>query len=246
MNIALLFVQVIVVSACATLKPSTSYLPKGSGNQIVKHQYYTLSYSEKDEQAEWVAYILSKASIEGSTKRKDEFRTDPDVTTGSAELSDYKKSGYDRGHLCPAGDMKYCKESMSESFFMSNMSPQVPAFNRVAWRLLEEQFRKWALDADTLFVVTGPVFTEEDGKIGANEVTVPKCYYKIALDPNTDNLRMIGFLMPNEKCNNPLDSYVVPVDSIEKVTGLDFYPDLPNKIEKELESSIHKEKWYSK
>lgn len=240
-----LFCQVLAVNSCNQLQEQFSYLPTSTTGQVVVHTYYTLSYSEKHEQPEWVAYILTKSSIEGNTKRKDAFRSDPEVTTGSAAVSDYKKSGYDRGHLCPAADMKLCKESMSETFFMSNMSPQTPSFNRAIWKNLEEKFRVWTLDRDTLYVVTGPVLdTTLTKTIGKNEVYVPELYYKIALDLNQESSSMIAFLMPNKKCEEPIEHFAVPVDSVEKITGIDFYPDLPDKEEEELESRVKTEGWF--
>ena len=106
------------------------------GEQIVNHLGYSLSYNEKNEQASWVAYELTADQVRGTVKRKDSFRSDPLIKTGSASLSDYKGSGYDRGHLAPAADMKWSTTAMSESFFMSNMSPQLPGFNRGIWKKL--------------------------------------------------------------------------------------------------------------
>ena len=139
---------------------SQEYLPKPEG-EIIRHKYYTLSYNEDHEQANWVHYRLNPTFLNGTTPRINSFKVDPNVSTKSAELSDYKGSGYDRGHLAPAGDMKYSKESMIESFFMSNMSPQNPSFNRGIWRKLEEAIRRWgkkneiyiALDYDMLQVL---------------------------------------------------------------------------------------------
>ena len=120
-----------------------NYLPSQQSNgQIVHHANYTLQYNEEHEQASWVAYRLTSHHLQNpSTKRKDNFRSDPKVKTGSATLSDYKGSGYDRGHLAPAADFKWSSTAMSESFYMSNMSPQVPGFNRGIWKKLESKIR---------------------------------------------------------------------------------------------------------
>lgn len=197
--------------------------PESTKNQIVVHQIYALSYSEKDEQAEWVAYKLFKNSINNSVKRKDNFRKDLKIITGSATLKDYKKSGYDRGHLAPAKAMSFSKETMSESFYMSNMSPQKPSFNRGIWKKLEEKVRSWILISDSLYVVTGPVLDKPLGKIGENKVTVPRSYYKSVIRFKNKQLFGIGFLLKNEKSKNELASFVVSIDSIEKVTGLNFF-----------------------
>ena len=151
--------------------------------EMVEHEAYVLGYSESHEQSSWVAYQLTSTELQGTYKRRDNFRADPMVESGSAALSDYAKSGFDRGHLAPAADMKWSKLVMSESFFMSNMSPQVPSFNRGIWKKLEGQVRDWALHEGSLLVVTGPILTDDVKQtIGGNLVTVPKRYYKVLLD----------------------------------------------------------------
>ena len=209
--------------------------PKFTNSQVVEHSFYTLSYSKEDEQAEWVAYTLYKNSVNDSTKRKDNFREDPKVIDGSASLSDYRGSGYDRGHLAPAKAMSFNNLSMSESFFMSNMSPQHPSFNRGIWKKLEEEVRDWIAISDSLYVVTGPILDKPIGKIGENEVTVPSAYYKTIIRFKENELFGIGFLMNNEKSNKTVHSFAVSIDSIEQLTKLDFYSNLQvskqNKVE---------------
>lgn len=219
----------------------TGFEPKSQG-EIVKHSYYTLAYSEENEQAYWVYYELTPKLINGKQKRSDNFRPDPSVSTGSATLSDYEgyNGVYDRGHLCPAGDMKLNKTSMSESFYLSNMSPQVSGFNRGIWSTLEDQVRKWALKYDKLYVVTGPIFKDNIGVIGADKVTVPGYYYKVLFDGKD---RMIGLILPNAKSNKSLDQFVVKVDSIENLTGIDFFPELDDQLENQLEESIDVTNW---
>jgi endonuclease G, mitochondrial len=101
-------------------------VPASTTGHIIEHTYFTLSYSETHEQAEWVYYELTPDFINGSLARTDDFRRDTDIKTGSAQLEDYQGSGFDRGNLCPAGDLKLNRVSMSESFLMANMSPQTP------------------------------------------------------------------------------------------------------------------------
>ena len=210
-------------------------LPLKTVNQVVKHQIYTLSYSESDEQAEWVAYKLFKNSINHSIKRKDNFRQDISITTGSATLKDYKNSGFDRGHLAPAKTMSYSKETMSDSFFMSNMSPQKPSFNRGIWKKLEEKVRDLILISDSLYIVTGPVLENSLGKIGENKVTIPSAYYKTIIRFKDDKLFGIGFLLKNEKSNRELSMFSVSIDSIEKVTGLNFFYQLDSVVQNRIE-----------
>ena len=221
----------------------SNFLPKGKTNQIVKHKYYTLSYSEPNEQAEWVAYLLTAAMPSSAYDRKDDFRPDPSVTTGSATLADYQGSGYDRGHLCPAADMSFSAEAISETFYLSNMSPQDPSFNRGIWSSLEAQVRTWAIDYDSLYVVTGPVLTTNKGTIGADKVTVPKYHYKVILHYTASDTKMMAFLLPNEKGVGSIKDYVVTTDSVESLTGIDFFPALPDNIELTLESKCNPDQW---
>jgi endonuclease G, mitochondrial len=217
--------------------------PISTIGQIVKHKYYTLSYSRQNKQAEWVFYLLAKKNSMGTVKRKNNFRPDPLVSTGSASLADYKNSGYDKGHLCPSADMSFDSQAMSETFYLSNMSPQVPAFNRGIWKKLEELVRGWSLQEDSLYVVTGPIFIQDKGSIGPDSVTVPGFYYKIIYDPTGDK-KMIGFIIPNEKGTSKLLSdYTFTVDSIEKITRIDFFHNLPNSLEFRLEKGIDLKLW---
>jgi endonuclease G len=213
--------------------------PKSSG-EIIKHTYYTLAYSEQNEQAYWVYYELTPDFINGTQSRTDDFRPDPSVSTGSASLNDYKGSGYDRGHLCPAADMKLNKTSMSETFYLSNMSPQVAGFNRGIWSTLEDQVRNWALDYSKLYVATGPIFKDNIGSIGEDKVTVPGYYYKVLYDGKN---RMIGLILPNASSSKSLDQFVVKVDSIESLTGIDFFSGLDDSIENRLEESVNIYSW---
>lgn len=210
------------------------YIPMSSGD-VVEHSYYSLEYSEEHEQAAWVYYLLTKENISAKVKRSNNFRTDPKVATKSSELVDYRGSGYDRGHLCPAGSMSQNKTAMSESFFLSNMSPQAPSFNRGIWKSLESRVRKWVAQEDSLYVVTGPIFQEPIGTIGINGVTIPSSYFKVIYDP-TGERRMTAFIMPNRKCVEPLEHFVTTVDEIERLTGTDFFSQLPDQIENSLES----------
>lgn len=216
------------------------FLPKSEG-EIIRHKYYTLSYNEDHEQANWVHYKLYPNFLKGTTPRINSFRPDPFVSTKSSELRDYKGSGYDRGHLAPSADMKYSDESMRESFLMSNISPQNPDFNRGIWRKLEQLVRDWGREGE-IFITTGGILLYENlGSIGSNKVTIPSKFYKIVY--SFDKNSMIGFLVPNKKSNFKLESFVVEVDSIEKITGINFYEDLPDNIENLLESEINLKKW---
>jgi len=175
--------------------------------------------------------------------RTNDFRIDYKVKTGSASLSDYKGSGYDRGHLAPAADFKWSSTVMSESFFMSNMSPQHPSFNRGIWKKLEGSVRNWADDNGEIHVVTGPILNEQFSTIGYNKVSIPNYYYKVILDYREPELKGIGFILPNQKSNSSLQSFAVTIDEVERKTGIDFYHALPDEIENQIESTIDVRKW---
>ncbi len=215
-------------------------------DQIIRHTAFTLCYCDRYEQAQWAAYVLTSAMITAKgTRRSNDFRPDPMVKTGTATPEDYRKSGYDKGHLVPANDMKASPQCMSETFYMSNMSPQVPAFNRGIWKKLEEQVRRWAGENEEVYVVTGPVLTDDGfAVIGLKRVAVPFRYYKVILDYREPGLKAIGFIIPNRKSNTDLEAYAVTVDEVEEVTGIDFFPELPASVEEQLESKIELEKWF--
>lgn len=218
-------------------QPSEEYLPTSTTGQVIHHRYYSLSYSEEDEQAEWVAYILSKENLNKPwVDRKDIFVPDGKVKTQSSTPDDYKGSGYDRGHLVPAADMAFSEEAMQETFYMSNISPQSRNFNGGIWRELEELTRSWAEKMNKLYVVTGPILSyEPKGYIGDNEVAIPAAYFKVLLDLEEPGQKGIGFVIPNEVSFDPLYKFAVSIDRVEEISGLDFYPDL---LEEEAEALI--------
>lgn len=188
--------------------------PESDCDQIVSHGGYTLCYSEKHEQAKWVQYKLELEDLMCRKKRKNDFRSDPKVLSGSASVSDYRRSGYDRGHLAPAAD--FC--DMSSTFFMSNMSPQKPRFNRGVWKKLEYWVREQVRLGGPIFVVTGPVLHDSLETIGRNEVSVPEFYYKIVFSRTVT----IAYLLPNKGSRRKLSSFMVPIDSVETLTGIRF------------------------
>ena len=219
------------------------FLPTSTTGQITHHEGYSLSYSEPHEQAEWVAYELKKSHLSNSQFKRPYFEIDKAVKTGAASWRNYKNSGYDRGHLCPAGDRKYNQAAHDETFLTSNISPQDHDFNSGIWNTLEQKTRYWASKYDGVFVVTGGVLTGNLETIGEEQVAVPKLFYKIILDANNGKVKMIAFLMPHRNSNEPLYKFVVSVDSIESLTGIDFFPELENSIERELESKSDFKEW---
>ncbi len=214
------------------------------GRPITRHTGFSLLYDEEHEQPLWVAYHLTQEELYGTAKRKDNFRSDSFIPTESASLSDYKGSGYDRGHLIPAADLSWSEEAMSDSFYMSNMSPQEPQFNRGIWSSLEATVRNFADTEGEIYVVTGPILTDGPYQtIGKNEVTVPKHYYKVILDYAEPDFKAIGFVLPNESSSERLESFATTVHEVEQLTNLDFFPLLPDPLEQKLEGSYSVSDW---
>ena len=212
-------------------------------DSVIHHTGYSLLYNEAHEQAAWVAYQLTKEETVKRANRTDRFLPDPCVRTGTANNADYSRSGYDRGHLAPAADMSWSSAVMYESFYYSNMSPQVPAFNRGIWKRLEELVRTWAIGNDTVYVVTGPVLTTGLPAIGVNHVSVPEYYYKVILDYSAPGMKAIGFIMPNAGSEKPLQAYCFTIDSVESLTGIDFFPLLPDDQECMIERTLDPDDW---
>ena len=233
-------------------KPVCAASHKAADHQIRHFEHYSLCYRESYEQAEWSAYCLTEEELVKNAKRSDDFRSDPEITTGSATPTDYKKSGYDRGHLSPAADFAFDEKAMSETFYMSNMSPQKGSLNRGIWKDLEAEVRLWAKNFGRVYVVSGPILekpAEEYQSIGENQVAVPEFYYKVILAPlyadesdratpeDAENVIAMAYIFPNEKCTGTLDDYAVTVDEVEARTRLDFFSLLEDKVENEAEAN---------
>jgi endonuclease G len=212
--------------------------------RLVHHDCMTIFYSDHCKQAHWVAYTLYKESLSGDAKRKDNFRPDPKIPfEKSAQLSDYRASGYDRGHLAPAADMRNSQDCMDDSFYLSNISPQVPAHNRGVWKRLEDQVRHYAEKYDSVVVVTGPILRGELQLLGDNEVCIPQLYYKALLISNSNGMQTMGFVVPNEGSTAELRTFALSIDELEELTGIDFFPYLPRQVEKVIEASFDYDDW---
>jgi DNA/RNA endonuclease G, NUC1 len=209
---------------------------------ILYRKGYVLGYNPDKKVADWVSYHFTDAYCVKNTARKDDFRPDPDLLPGQrAELADYRRSGYDRGHLAPAADMARDVRTMSESFLLSNMAPQVGiGFNRGIWKKLEENIRGWVRKKKNIYVFTGPIYATANYRtIGFNKVAVPTHFYKIIVSCTEagGNLDAIAFILPNtSNPDNMLPWFITSIDDIEKRTGLDFMHDLDDDTENTLES----------
>ncbi|QXP66496.1 DNA/RNA non-specific endonuclease [Polaribacter sp. AHE13PA] len=219
------------------------FLPTSTTNQVVHHQNYSLSYSEKHEQAEWVAYELKASDLSSTNYKRPYFEIDNAVKTKAAHWRNYKKSGYDKGHLCPAADRRFSKSAHDETFLTSNISPQEHKFNAGVWNRLEQKVRYWAKKNDGVFVITGGVLENNLKTIGSEAVAVPNQFYKVILDKTNGKIKMLAFLMPHKESNLPLYKFVVSVDKVEALTGIDFFKELDDTIEEQLESSSSYKNW---
>jgi endonuclease G len=216
----------------------------GRQEQIIKHIGYTVSYNAKWKIPNWVAYELTRQEVEGTIPRKDNFMPDPEVPySESATIADYANSGWDRGHMAPAADMKWSKQAMNESFYFSNICPQNKNLNAGIWESLEEQVRKLAKQKESIYVVCGAIVPQNPETIGVNAVAVPAAFFKVLLQNNNGNWAAIAFLFDNKSGNSPLSTYARSVDEIESTTGIDFFPALPDNIEDEIESKVDFTVW---
>jgi endonuclease G len=218
---------------------STTSRPK----QIITHAGYTVSYNPEWHIPNWVSYELTRDETEGKLDRSDDFEVDPKVKGVCPSNEDYKRSGYDRGHMAPAADMKWNSTAMKECFYYSNMCPQKHSLNAGRWKTLEEKARDWAQEDSAIVIVCGPIVDKGYNTIGKARVAVPQRFFKVILAPFLKKPRAIGFIMKNEKEELPLSSYVVSVDRVEKITGLDFFSALPDDVENSIESSTSTYGW---
>lgn len=229
------------------------------GEEVIYHSAYALTYAEPYEQAKWVAHIILPDVMQGNEGRSNDFRADTSIKTGSAVDADYFKKdmqpngtikyesfGYDRGHLAPSADFRYSKKALSESYYYSNMSPQVAQLNRGRWAEMEDMIRQYVVKNKTqLYVVTGGILKPELKKIeqGRNKVSIPEQYFKVVLD--MEHQQAIGFIMPNQDCKQTVMHYACTIDSVESVTGIDFFPNLLQSQQDMLERNYNIEKWLS-
>lgn len=219
------------------------YSPTSTTGQIITHPTYTLSYSENHEQAEWIAYELTSEQLVNTKRKRPLFELDKKVKTGSAHWRNYKTKTYNKGHLLPAADRKFSQAAYNSTFLTSNIAPQKPDFNAGVWNRLEQKTRYWASRDRHLYVVTGGVLTGNLKTIGNEKVAVPERFYKVLLDFTEPDVKAIAFLVPHKESSEALYKFVVSIDSIETLTGIDFFPALPDELEDELESKADYKAW---
>ena len=232
-----------IVAGSDILLPATmKHVPE----QILHRKGYTVSYNKDLKIPNWVAWELSPEKLVERESRTDKFLPDPDLPEDEAvTTNDYKGAGLDRGHMCPAGDNRWHWKAMQESFYMTNICPQDHNLNRGDWKELEEACRKWAQAEGKIYIVCGPIlYKQKHRTIGKqHRVTVPEAFFKVILCTASTPPKAIGFIYKNASGNHPLDSYVNSVDEVERITGIDFFPALPDEVEDKVEAAYDLEQW---
>lgn len=220
--------------------------PGCDGTLLIK-QFYVICHKNDWKIPGWVTYHLSAEDLKGNAGRTDDFRPDAELPEGQrSELADYRNTGFDRGHMAPAADFRRSRIAVSESFLLSNMTPQTPNLNRRTWKNLEDEVRSLARAHGNIWVFTGSLFLDADSRptqpaehIGANHVAVPTHFYKAILCEHSEgNYEMFAFIMPNQRAvlSGTSNDYIVTVDTVEKLAGLDFFAALPDDEENHLEA----------
>ena len=219
---------------------------KSTPEKILVRRGYTVSYNLEHNLPNWVAWELTPEKLVERESRTDKFLPDPDLPADKAVTTDdYKRSGWDRGHMCPAADNRWHWRAMQESFFMTNICPQHHNLNRGDWKELEDACRDWAQKEGKIYIVCGPIlYRQKHQTIGhEHRITVPEAFFKVVLCPGSTPPRAIGFIYKNTAGNHPLDSYVNSVDQVERITGIDFFPALPDEVEDRVEAECDLSLW---
>ncbi|MCM1401610.1 MAG: DNA/RNA non-specific endonuclease [Bacteroides sp.] len=217
--------------------------PKALPDEIIAYTGMTISFNPRWHEPNWVAWELTGAETMGTEKRQNKFYCDENVV-GCAEHYDYNYSGYDRGHMAPAADMKWSEEAMHNSFSMANICPQAKSLNTGAWKRLEEKCRTWAQADSAIIIICGPITTDTPlDYIGDTRIAVPQRFFKVILSPFASPMRGIGFIMPNDRVPGGMQAAAVSIDEVERVTGHDFFSSLPDDIENDVESQCDFHFW---
>lgn len=212
--------------------------------QVISHIGYTVSYNPEWNIPNWVAYVLTKEETMGTESRAKHFLPDPQITNNPVVTSDYSHSGYDRGHMAPAADMKWSKQAMQESFYMTNMCPQNHSINAGDWKDLEEFGRDLAVEYDSIYIVCGPIVHSTEHTIGQERsIVVPEAFFKAFLRPTPNGWTAIAYRMPNAPSNQPLMTYMHTIDEIENEIGIDLFYLLPDSIETIIEADYTISDW---
>lgn len=233
--------------------PTAALLPEGlevpqatlENSVLLVRDGYCTCYSYDYNTPLWTAWELTADEASArDVQRKDEFSQDMDLGFDSPKTTDYSRSGYDRGHMAPAGDFMWSDNAMEESFLMSNVCPQDHVLNAGTWNDLEKQCRRWAQKYGQLWICCGPLFEDSPQTIGREcSVSVPYAFYKVVMKEFQGEKTAIGFVIPNEPLEDDFFNYIVSVDEVERMTGIDFFASLPDDIEDLIEASCRKKDW---
>jgi len=213
--------------------------------QILYRKAYVVSYNKSTLQPNYVAWHLTADHTDGSAPRpQTAWHDDPEVPQPRAYYSDYRGTGWDRGHLCPAGDNKWDETAMYESFLMTNASPQHKAFNSGIWNQIEQSCRLWARRHGDLFIVCGPIFLNQDhDTIGAHRIPVPEAFFKVVACPSANPPMGIGFICRNNEGQRKKDHYVNTIAEVERITGITFFPHLPDSLQHAVKNQADLSRW---
>ncbi len=212
--------------------------------QHLIYEGFEVMLNERLRIPEWVAYELTKEELMDNNPYSNHFSTDPNFKGAQANDNDYRNSGWDRGHMAPAADMKLTDQMNRESYYFTNICPQNHNLNSGDWNALENLVRNLAKKYSSVFVTCGPIITDNKyGTIGANHVAVPDAFYKVLLVFTDYGYQSIGFIMENKAGHKPLATYALTVDEVEQRTGLDFFSALPDDIESGAESAYTLSVW---
>lgn len=217
-------------------------IPSALPSQIKEYTGFTLSYNKDNRTPNYVAWELLGTEVSTEWPRNDDFWQDPDIS-GCTKHSDYTGSGYDRGHMCPAADQKWSEQAMIDCFVMANMCPQLHDLNAGAWETLENKERIWAKRDSAVMIIAGPIYTDGETYIEKSKVRVPDAFFKVLIAPYLDVPRGIAFVYPHMKCPGNMQDYATTIDEVEKITGFDFFSELPDEVESKIESEYSFTEW---
>ena len=210
---------------------------------VLQRKSYVASYNQELLIPNWVAWHLTADHTDGDVPRDNEFYEDIEVPSPRATNEDYRRSGWSRGHMCPAGDNKWDEKAMQESNLLTNICPQNPELNSGVWNVIERNCRKWAKKYGDIYIVCGPVLlNREHETIGANKIVVPEAFFKVVLRMNPEPAA-IGFVIRNNEGKKKRDQFINTVDDVERITGYDFFSSLPDDIEDVVEAKASINDW---
>ena len=216
-------------------------IPALDGDEVIlKHKGYVTSYDADAMIPEWVAYELTAEETRGDASREESiFKMDPQYRKAQAMREDYYDSGWTKGHMACAGDFKWDADALDGTFYLTNICPQDETLNGGDWNYLEKQVRYWARDNGRAWVVTGPIIgMNKYGRIGDNDVVVPDSFFKAVLIPRGEGYSAIAFVMGNDSRRYYLEKCALSVNELERMTGMDFFPNLPDDVEEKVEGKV--------